>query len=103
MVSKLGRTNTMMGLLFPGMVSAFGTFLLRQAYMGLPKELEEAARLQPPVANYNDKKKTTGIEKTPVVFVCTSHVRMQGAPGHRNSGSESLRGLRKSSLPAESI
>ena len=45
MVSKLGWTNTMMGLLFPGLVSAFGTFLLRQAYMGLPRELEEAARL----------------------------------------------------------
>ncbi|SKB72309.1 multiple sugar transport system permease protein [Lachnospiraceae bacterium] len=45
MVSKLGWTNSMMGLLFPGLVSAFGTFLLRQAYMGLPKELEEAARL----------------------------------------------------------
>lgn len=45
MVSKLGWTNTLLGLLFPGVVSAFGTFLLRQAYMGLPKELEEAARL----------------------------------------------------------
>ena len=45
MVSKLGWTNSMMGLLFPGLVSAFGTFLLRQAYMGLPRELEEAARL----------------------------------------------------------
>lgn len=45
MVSKLGWTNSMLGLLFPGLVSAFGTFLLRQAYMGLPKELEEAARL----------------------------------------------------------
>ncbi|WP_420329327.1 carbohydrate ABC transporter permease [Pseudobutyrivibrio ruminis] len=45
MVSKLGWTNSLLGLLFPGLVSAFGTFLLRQAYMGLPKELEEAARL----------------------------------------------------------
>ena len=45
MVSKLGWTNSMMGLLFPGLVTAFGTFLLRQAYMGLPRELEEAARL----------------------------------------------------------
>lgn len=45
MVSQLGWNNTIMGLLFPGLVSAFGTFLLRQAYMGLPKELEEAARL----------------------------------------------------------
>ncbi len=45
MVSKLHLTNTTWGLLFPGLVSAFGTFLLRQAYMGLPKDLEEAARL----------------------------------------------------------
>lgn len=45
MVSKLGWTNTIMGLLFPGCVTAFGTFLLRQSYMSLPKELEEAARL----------------------------------------------------------
>ncbi len=45
MVSKLHWTNTIMGLVFPGMVSAFGTFLLRQAYMTLPRDLEEAARL----------------------------------------------------------
>ena len=45
MVSKLHLTNTIFGLVFPGIVSAFGTFLMRQHYMGLPKELEEAARL----------------------------------------------------------
>ena len=45
MVSKLHLTNTVWGLLFPGLVSAFGTFLLKQAYMGLPRDLEEAARL----------------------------------------------------------
>lgn len=45
MVSKLHLTNTVMGLVFPGVVSAFGTFLLRQAYMQLPRDLEEAARL----------------------------------------------------------
>ena len=45
MVSNLGWTNSLLGLLFPGLVSAFGTFLLRQAYLGLPRELEEAARL----------------------------------------------------------
>lgn len=45
MVSKLGMLNTSFALIFPGLVTAFGTFLLRQAYMGLPKELEEAARL----------------------------------------------------------
>lgn len=45
MVSRLGMLNTAFGLLFPGLVTAFGTFLLRQAYMGLPSSLEEAARL----------------------------------------------------------
>lgn len=45
MVSKLHMTNTIWGLLFPGLVSAFGTFLLRQSYMQLPRDLEEAARL----------------------------------------------------------
>lgn len=45
MVSKLHLTNTVWGLLFPGLVSAFGAFLLRQAYMSLPRDLEDAARL----------------------------------------------------------
>jgi len=45
MVSKMGMLNSTFGLVFPGLVTAFGTFLLRQAYMGLPKELEEASRL----------------------------------------------------------
>lgn len=45
MLSKMGMLNTMFALVFPGLVTAFGTFLLRQAYMGLPKDLEEAARL----------------------------------------------------------
>lgn len=45
MISKLHLTNTVWALLFPGLVTAFGTFLLRQAYMSLPKDLEEAARL----------------------------------------------------------
>ena len=45
MVSKLGMLNTMFALVFPGMVTAFGTFLLRQGFMTLPTDLEEAARL----------------------------------------------------------
>ena len=45
MVSKLNMLNTMFALVFPGMVTAFGTFLLRQAFKGLPNDLEEAARL----------------------------------------------------------
>lgn len=38
MVDALGMRNTIFALLFPGLVSAFGTFLLRQFFMGLPKE-----------------------------------------------------------------
>ena len=43
MVSKLGWLNTCAGLVFPGMVTAFGTYLLKTGYQGLPKDLEEAA------------------------------------------------------------
>ena len=45
MVSKMGMLNTIFALVFPGLVTAFGTFLLRQGFLGLPKDLEEAARL----------------------------------------------------------
>ena len=45
MVSKLGMLDTIFALIFPGLVSAFGTFLLRQAFMSLPRDLEEAARI----------------------------------------------------------
>ena len=42
---KLGLTNTYLGVIFPTIASAFGIFLLRQAFQGVPKELEEAARI----------------------------------------------------------
>lgn len=45
MVSKLGWMNTTAGLVFPGIVTAFGTYLLKTGYQSLPKELEEAAKL----------------------------------------------------------
>jgi multiple sugar transport system permease protein len=40
-----GLLNTIPALFLPGMFSAFGTFLMRQFFMQLPQELEEAARL----------------------------------------------------------
>ena len=43
MVSSLGWLNTTAGLVFPGIVTAFGTYLLKTGYQGLPKDLEEAA------------------------------------------------------------
>ncbi len=43
MVSKLGLLNTLFALVFPGVVTAFGTFLLKTSFQGLPKDMEEAA------------------------------------------------------------
>ena len=45
MVAKMGLANTIFALVFPGIVSAFGVFFLRQTYLGIPKEIGEAAYL----------------------------------------------------------
>ena len=37
--------NTYQGIILPGAAIAFGTFLLRQTFLGLPREVIEAARL----------------------------------------------------------
>lgn len=42
---QLGLRNTYLGLILPFIASAFGIFLMRQAFLGVPKELEEAARI----------------------------------------------------------
>jgi len=44
-INDLGLLGTITGLLLPGLFSAFGTFLMRTAFLALPAELEEAARL----------------------------------------------------------
>ena len=46
MVSLLGWTDTVWGMGVPYMASAFGVFLLRQAFKQVPRELEDAARLE---------------------------------------------------------
>ena len=38
-----GWVNTYQALILPGLFSAFGTFLLRQAFLTVPREIEEAA------------------------------------------------------------
>ncbi len=45
MVAKMGMANTIFALVFPGIVSAFGVFFLRQTYMSIPEEIGEAAYL----------------------------------------------------------
>ncbi|KQX64793.1 carbohydrate ABC transporter permease [Paenibacillus sp. Root444D2] len=42
---KLHLTNTYLGLILPGIFSAYGTFLLRQHIMTIPDPLIEAARM----------------------------------------------------------
>jgi putative chitobiose transport system permease protein len=42
---QMGLRNTYLGMIFPSLASAFGIFLLRQAFMSVPKEIEEAARM----------------------------------------------------------
>lgn len=44
-VQGFGWLNTVLGLVAPGLFSAFGTFLMRTAFLNLPAELEEAARI----------------------------------------------------------
>ncbi|MCB2100890.1 MAG: carbohydrate ABC transporter permease [Rhodobacterales bacterium] len=45
-LADLGLVDTIVGIGLPYMASAFGIFLLRQAFKSTPKELEEAARLE---------------------------------------------------------
>lgn len=44
-VQTLGWLDTVPGIVVPMIFSAFGTFLMRQFFVNLPNELEEAARL----------------------------------------------------------
>ncbi len=44
-LSGLGLLDTRLGIMAPYLASAFGTFLLRQTFRSIPKELEEAASL----------------------------------------------------------
>lgn len=45
-VSSLGLLDTTIAMGLPYLASAFGIFLFRQTFMSIPKELEEAARLE---------------------------------------------------------
>lgn len=45
LATKIHVSNTVMALVMPGIASTFGIFLLRQFFMGIPNELEEAAIL----------------------------------------------------------
>ncbi len=44
-VSQLGWINQFQGVILPGLAGVFGVFYMRQFFQGIPKELEEAARI----------------------------------------------------------
>jgi multiple sugar transport system permease protein len=44
-VSTLGWVSDLRGLIIPGLFSGFATFLCRQYFIGFPRELEEAGRV----------------------------------------------------------
>ncbi|WP_026486280.1 carbohydrate ABC transporter permease [Caldanaerobius polysaccharolyticus] len=45
LMKTYGLVDTHYSLILPALVSAFGTFLMRQFFLTIPKELEEAARI----------------------------------------------------------
>ena len=45
-MSHLGLVDTLLAVGLPYFASAFAIFLLRQTFMGIPKELDEAARME---------------------------------------------------------
>jgi ABC-type glycerol-3-phosphate transport system permease component len=44
-VTQLGWVNTYQGLIVPGISSAFGIFLLRQSFLNIPRDYQDAARI----------------------------------------------------------
>ncbi len=44
-VARIGWINQYQGVIIPGLASVFGVFYMRQFFQSLPKELEEAARI----------------------------------------------------------
>ena len=45
-LSRIGLIDTLPGIALPYFASAFAIFLLRQTFLGVPKELDEAARVE---------------------------------------------------------
>lgn len=45
MSARFGWLDSYWGIMFPGMMTGFGTFLMRQFFLGMPDEFIEAARI----------------------------------------------------------
>ncbi len=45
-MNYLGWVDSLIGLIAPGLFSAWGTFLMRQFMLGIPRDLEDAAKIE---------------------------------------------------------
>lgn len=45
LISNMGLTNSYWALILPGMATGYGVFMLRQFYLGIPSDLEDAAAI----------------------------------------------------------
>ncbi len=45
-MKSMGWVDTLIGLVAPGLFSAWGTFLMRQFMLGIPRDLEDAAKIE---------------------------------------------------------
>jgi putative chitobiose transport system permease protein len=44
-IARFHMVDSYLGVILPGLIGAFGVFLLRQAFLQIPRELEDAARI----------------------------------------------------------
>ena len=46
LMKSMSLVDTLIGLIIPGLFSAWGTFLMRQFMLGIPRDLEDAAKIE---------------------------------------------------------
>jgi multiple sugar transport system permease protein len=71
-VSALGMIDTLAVLVLPGLVSAYNIFFFRQFFLGFPKELDEAARIDGATTLDIFRMIYVPMSKTPMVIIGAS-------------------------------
>ena len=71
-VSFLGMIDTLWVLIVPGLVSAYNIFFFRQFYLGFPKEIDEAAKIDGATNFQIFKMIYFPMSKTPMVIIGAS-------------------------------
>lgn len=71
-VAMLGMLDTMAVLIIPGLVSAYNIFFFRQFYLGFPKEIDEAAKIDGATSFQIFRFIFLPMSKTPMIIVGAS-------------------------------